>query len=55
MDAEKIWGVVRTILAAIGGYFVARGKIDNETLMQILAGAGTLFVAIWSWISKKAA
>lgn len=55
MDAEKIWGIVRTILAAVGGFFVARGKIDNETLTQLLAGAGTLFVAIWSWLSKKPA
>lgn len=53
MDAEKIWGIVRTIAAFVGGIFVAKGKIDDNTLQQILAGGGTLFIAVWSWVSKS--
>lgn len=52
MTGEAIWGVVRTILAAVGGYFVAKGKVDDATIQQILGGLGTIFVAGWSIFSK---
>jgi hypothetical protein len=55
MTAEQIWGIVRTILAAIGGWAVAKGYIDNETLMAILGALGTIFVAVWSVLSKRGA
>ena len=55
MTGEQIWGVVRTILAAVGGYVVAKGYIDNATLTAVLGGAGTIFVAVWSWWSKRGA
>ena len=55
MTGEQIWGVVRTILAAAGGFIVAKGYIDAETLNTLLGGAGTLFVAIWSIMSKRKA
>jgi hypothetical protein len=54
MTAEQIWGVIRTILAAIGGWAVGKGYIDNEILTAILGGLGTIFIAGWSWWSKKA-
>ena len=52
MTADQIWGIVRTILAAAGGYAVAKGYIDNATLTAVLGALGTLFVAGWSVISK---
>lgn len=52
MTGEQIWGVARTILAAAGGYFVAKGYVDNATLQAVLGGAGTIFVAVWSVWSK---
>lgn len=56
MKAEEIWGVVRTILAAAGGYVVAKGYIDDATLTAVLGGLGTIFVAVWSvWAKKRAA
>ena len=55
MTGEQIWGVVRTILAAGGGYIVAKGYIDDATLTAILGGLGTIFVAGWSvWSKRKA-
>ena len=54
MTAEQIWGIVRTILAAIGGYIVANGWIDNATVQSVIGALGTIFVAIWSVWAKKA-
>lgn len=53
MTAEQIWGIARTILAAGGGYLVAKGYLSNEVLAQILGALGTLFVAGWSVWSKR--
>jgi len=53
MSADQIWGIVRTILAAVAGWAAARGYIDNETAMTIIGAVGTIFVASWSWWSKK--
>lgn len=53
ITGEQVWGIIRTIGAAVGGYFVAKGKIDNETVTAILGGLGTVFVAAWSWLAKK--
>ncbi len=53
MTGEQVWGIARTILAAAGGWFVAKGYLDNETLAAILGGSGTVFVAVWSVMSKK--
>lgn len=53
MSAEQIWGIVRTILAAVAGWAAAKGYIDNETAMTIIGALGTIFVASWSWWSKK--
>lgn len=53
MTGEQIWGVIRTILAAAGGWAVGKGYIDNDLLTAILGGGGTIFIAVWSWVSKK--
>ena len=53
MDGEQIWGIVRTVLAAIGGVAVGKGWIDADLLTSILGGLGTVFVGIWSYVAKK--
>ena len=55
MTGDQVWGIVRTILAGVGGYFVAKGTVDANTVTQILGGLGTVFVAVWSVFSKPAA
>lgn len=52
MTGEQIWGIARTILAAAGGFIVAKGYVDDATLQAILGGLGTVFVAVWSVWSK---
>jgi predicted amino acid dehydrogenase len=53
MNAEQIWGIVRTILAAIAGWAAGQGYIDSETSMAIIGAVGTIFVAVWSWVAKR--
>ncbi len=53
MDGEQIWGIVRTVLAAAGGWAVSKGYVSNDLLVAILGGAGTIFVGVWSFIAKK--
>ena len=53
MTGEQVWGIVRTILAAVGGWVVAKGYVSNELLTAVLGGIGTIFIAVWSFFSKK--
>ena len=53
ISGEQVWGVVRTVLAAVGGYFAMKGYIDEATINTVLGGVGVAFVAVWSWKSKK--
>jgi hypothetical protein len=53
MQGEQIWGIARTVLAAVGGWAVSKGYVDNELLTAILGGIGTLFVGAWSFWAKK--
>lgn len=54
MKSEQVAGVVRAILAGVGGYFVGRGLIDSANV-EIIGGAiATIVTAVWSVWSKKA-
>jgi len=56
MNAEQVWGIVRTILAAGAGYLTAKGIVDEATAGTVIGALGTIFVAGWSvWSKKKAA
>lgn len=55
MKADQVWGIVRTILAAGGGYIVAKGWLDDATLTAILGALGVLFTAGWSVWAKRTA
>lgn len=47
MNSDTIWQIVRYILLAVGGYFVNKGVLTNDSLTQVVAGLGTLFTAAW--------
>lgn len=53
MTKEMVWGVVRAILAAGGGYIVGMGLVDQDTANQIIGALGVLFAAGWSIWAKK--
>ena len=48
MTGDQIAGVIRAVVAALGGYFVGQGVTDAETVATIGGAAATLGAAIWS-------
>ena len=56
MTSEEIAGIARHVLTTLGGYFVARGVVDDSTLTTVVAAIVTVGGALWSvWAKKKAA
>jgi hypothetical protein len=53
MNGEQIAGIVRAIVAAIGGYLVGKGITDAETVATIAGAAATVAAAVWSVLSKR--
>jgi hypothetical protein len=53
MNAEQIAGIVRAVVAAVGGYLVGKGLADAETVAAVGGALATLAVAAWSVLSKK--
>ncbi len=54
MNANELGGIVRTIAAAAFGLLVGRGYISAEIATALAGAAGTIAVAIWSVLSKRA-
>ncbi len=50
---NELLGVVRTVLAAFGGFAAARGWVDSETAVALSGALATIIVAIWSVKSKR--
>jgi hypothetical protein len=55
MNGEQIAGIVRAIVAAVGGYLVGKGLADAETVAAVAGAAATIVAAVWSVLSKKKA
>lgn len=55
MTGEQIGGIVRTIIAAAGGYAAAKGYGNSELWIAIAGAASTISVAFWSYKSNKPA
>lgn len=53
MTKNEVQGVVRTVLAAIGGVFVGKGYIDSETAVSLAGALATIAAAVWSVRSKR--
>lgn len=52
-SGDQIWGIVRTILAAGLGYLATKGFVDEATATSVLSAIGVIFVAVWSWMSRR--
>lgn len=55
MKTEEIAGLVRALVAALGGYLVGQGLLDSETAMTIGGAVTTIAMAVWSILSKRKA
>lgn len=53
MNQEKFSGIIRHVASFAAGIAVAKGWIDNETALQIVAGIVAVSTAIWSWKAKN--
>lgn len=51
---EAIFGVVRAVLAAVGGWAVAQGWVDESTVEQVVGAVLVIATAAWSVRSKLA-
>ena len=55
MNSEEVGGVVRAVVAALGGVAVAKGLTDSGTVTAIAGAAATIAVAVWSIVAKRRA
>jgi hypothetical protein len=55
MDSAQIAGIVRAVMAAVGGYLVGQGFVDSDTVDQVSGAAAVIVAAAWSWWSKRGA
>lgn len=55
MDKNEIYGIVRAILAAVGGFAAGQGYVDSETAMTVAGAVATVIAAVWSVKSKRVA
>lgn len=53
MTKTEVYGVARAVLAAVGGFVVARGWIDSETAVSLAGALATVAAAVWSVKSKR--
>ena len=53
MTADQFAGIVRALFAAFGGYLVAKGLVDAETVATLAGVAATAGAALWSYLSKR--
>ena len=55
VEMDMIMGVLRAILAAVGGWMINKGYADSALIEGAIGAILTLVTAIWSIISKKKA
>jgi hypothetical protein len=53
MTKDEVFGIVRAVLSAAGGFAVARGWIDSETAVAITGALATVAAAVWSVRAKR--
>jgi len=52
---DQVNGLIRTALAGVGGFAVAKGWVSNEVWQWLLGGAFTIGPGVWSWLSNRPA
>lgn len=53
MDTNQLQGIIRAIMAAFGGFILAKGWVNAETWAWIVGGVATLVPTIWTWFSNR--
>ena len=55
MTTDQITGILRAILAAVGGFILAKGWVSAASWDWIVGGVLTIAPAIWSWVTNRPA
>lgn len=55
MNQDQILGLVRHLLTALGGLLVAKGYVDDTTMVTVVGALATIIGAGWSVYTKRAA
>ena len=55
MNSNELGGIVRAVVAGVGGYLVGKGYVDQATVEQVAGALGVLAVAVWSVVQKRRA
>lgn len=53
MTGEQVAGIVRAVIAALGGYLVGKGVTDAATVTAVAGAMATVAAAVWSVYAKK--
>lgn len=53
MNKNQVFGIVRTIAAAVGGFLAGKGYLDASTVEALAGAVATISVAVWSVVAKK--
>jgi hypothetical protein len=53
MNKEQVFGIIRAILAALGGVFVSKGVFDSGALDSIISAVLVIGAAVWSVLEKQ--
>lgn len=52
MNQAMVLSLVRSVLIGLGGWFVAKGYIDNDTLTQVVSAIVVVASAAWGAVDK---
>lgn len=55
MNWEQVAGFIRHVLTFLGGFLVARGVLDENTMMEVVSAGVTLIGVVWSFVRKTPA
>ena len=53
MNANEVGGIVRAVVAGLGGILVAVGYTDERTVSLIAGATATVGTAVWSVVAKR--
>lgn len=53
LTKEQSLGMVRHVLTLAGGWWIAKGAIDENTMTQLIGAAMTIIGFVWSYTDKK--
>ena len=52
MNSDIAFGLLRHVLTIVGGYYVARGQVDQDTVNTAVGGLTALAGVAWSIHNK---